>query len=138
MAYRHFPRMSLDFSHENPDYEDELEQVALLPEPGTEGHLFMLLHTTYDRVAERLKAAALELKNEIVAETWVGLNNGQNVGDFSLYSGALGTAFLLFKSFQVTKDEKDLSLCSEIVKACDSSSLHSRYFGFSFFLFFLV
>lgn len=52
--------------------------------------------------------------------------SGQRVQDFSLYSGTLGTALLLFKSFQVTHNKNDLNLCLEIVKACDSSSTQSR------------
>lgn len=61
---------------------------------------------------------------QIVMDTW-GLT-GQHVLDFTLYSGALGTAFLLLKSYQVHKNKNDLYLCLEIVKACDSSSLASR------------
>lgn len=61
---------------------------------------------------------------QIVVETW-GLT-GQRVEDFSLYAGTMGTAYLLFKSFQVTHNKNDLSLCLEIVKACDSSSTQSR------------
>jgi hypothetical protein len=41
-------------------------------------------------------------------ETW-GLG-GQVVHDFTLYSGNLGTALLLYKSYQVTSNENDLSL----------------------------
>ncbi|KAJ0083343.1 hypothetical protein Patl1_29466 [Pistacia atlantica] len=40
--------------------------------------------------------------------------------------GALGTAFLLFKAYQVDKNKNDLGLCLEVVKACDSSSSASR------------
>ena len=47
--------------------------------------------------------------------------------DYTLYTGALGTAYLLFKAFQVTQNENDLKLCSEIVKACDSASRDSGY-----------
>ncbi|CAA2995773.1 lanC GCL2 [Olea europaea subsp. europaea] len=61
---------------------------------------------------------------QIVVETW-GLS-GQRVEDFSLYCGSLGTAFLLFKSFQVTHNKIDLNLCSEIVKACNEASFQSR------------
>ena len=39
-------------------------------------------------------------------ETW-GLG-GQVVHDFTLYSGNLGTALLLYKSYQITSNEKDL------------------------------
>ncbi|CAI9089438.1 OLC1v1024010C1 [Oldenlandia corymbosa var. corymbosa] len=62
----------------------------------------MLRLKSYDRVAERLKHVALELKNLVVAETWDSLQ-GQDVGDFTVYSGVLGTALLLHKSYQVTK-----------------------------------
>ncbi|KAL6975818.1 LanC-like protein gcl2, variant 2 [Sarracenia purpurea var. burkii] len=57
-------------------------------------------------------------------ETWRLI--GQPLQDFTLYCGALGTAFLLFKAYQVTNNKDDLTLCSEIVKACDSVSSHSR------------
>lgn len=73
---------------------------------------------------ERLKRAALDLKETIVMETW-GLT-GQHVGDFTLYCGLLGTAFLLFKSYHVTCNTNDLTLCSQIVKSCDAASLSSR------------
>ncbi|CAI9101759.1 OLC1v1039166C1 [Oldenlandia corymbosa var. corymbosa] len=127
MALRNFQMGMLDYAHENPDYEDEIEQRGQLPELGSDDHLFMLLLTTYDRIVERLKVAALELKETIVAETW---GSGQNVGDFTLYSGALGTTFLPRKSFRVTQDEEDLRTCSEIVKACDSAPVCSRDVSF--------
>ncbi|XWS54203.1 hypothetical protein CRYUN_Cryun10bG0069300 [Craigia yunnanensis] len=44
-----------------------------------------------------------------------------------LYCGTLGTAFLLFKSFQLTNNTNDLSLCLAIVDACNSASLSSPY-----------
>lgn len=47
--------------------------------------------------------------------------------EYTLYTSALGTAYLLFKAFQVTQNENDLKLCSEIVKACDSASRDSGY-----------
>lgn len=68
---------------------------------------------------------------QIVVETW-GITE-QHVQDFSLYAGTLGTAFLLFKSFQVTGNTSDLSLSSEIIKACDSSSIQSKYGRFALF-----
>lgn len=46
--------------------------------------------------------------------------------DYTVYTGALGTAYLAFKAYQVTKNADDLKLCSEIVTACDSSSRDSR------------
>ena len=51
----------------------------------------------------------------------------QKVQDFSIYTGTLGTAFLLLKSYQVTNNQNDLDLCSEIIKACDSASSGSRF-----------
>lgn len=60
---------------------------------------------------------------QVVAQTWVG----RRVRDFTLYSGTLGTAFLLFKAYQVNHNRDDLALCAEIVKACDSASSHSKY-----------
>ena len=62
---------------------------------------------------------------QLTLETW-GIT-GQNVSDFTLYCGTLGTAFLLFKSFQLTNNTNDLSLCLAIVDACNSASLSSRY-----------
>lgn len=57
---------------------------------------------------------------QIVLETW-GVT-GQRVRDFTLYSGALGTALLLLKAHEVTSNHIDLSLCAQIVKACDQAS----------------
>lgn len=54
---------------------------------------------------------------QVMKVTW-GLR-GKRVSDYTLYTGALGTAFLLFKSYQVTKDKSDLLVCSEIIKACE-------------------
>lgn len=53
--------------------------------------------------------------------------SGKRVKDYSLYTGALGTAYLLFKVYQVTKNQNDLNLCSDIIKACDSVSRDSGY-----------
>ena len=58
-------------------------------------------------------------------ETW-GLS-GNCVQDCSLYTGALGTAYLVFKAYQFTQNENHLKLCSHIVKACDSASTDSGY-----------
>lgn len=54
-------------------------------------------------------------------ETW-GFSRQDEVQDFTIYTGTLGTAALLFKSYQVTNDKDDLELSSQIVKACDSAS----------------
>lgn len=60
----------------------------------------------------------------MVRETW-GLS-GKRIQDYTVYTGALGTAFLAFKAYQVTKHPGDLKLCLDIVKACDSTSRDSR------------
>ncbi|XP_022140440.1 lanC-like protein GCL2 [Momordica charantia] len=78
------------------------------------------LSMPYPIISERFKRAALDLKEAIVLETW-GVT-GQRVRDFTLYSGALGTALLLLKAHEVTSNHIDLSLCAQIVKACDQAS----------------
>ncbi|CDP14758.1 unnamed protein product [Coffea canephora] len=126
MADRYFPNLMPDFVQEDPTLEQEIQQSGhRIPEQGTEESLFRLLATPYTTLSEKLKRAALDLKETIVVvvDTW-GLT-GQKVDDFTLYSGALGTALLLFKSFLVTRNGNDLILCSQIVNACDSASLHS-------------
>ncbi|KAK1380162.1 hypothetical protein POM88_026906 [Heracleum sosnowskyi] len=70
----------------------------------------------------------LAAKCKVVTETW-GLSR-QNVQDFSLYTGTLRTAYLLFKSYQVTNNRSDLDLSFQIVKACDSVSSHSEHVTF--------
>ncbi|MQL90907.1 hypothetical protein Taro_023506 [Colocasia esculenta] len=64
----------------------------------------------------------------VVKETWTA--HGQRVRDFTLYTGALGTALLLLKAFQVANNGHDLKLCSDIVKACDAASQGSKYVTF--------
>ncbi|KAK2973956.1 hypothetical protein RJ640_030135, partial [Escallonia rubra] len=96
------------------------------PSDGTgDGSLLELLCMPYPELAERFKEAALDLKKQIVKETWE--SSGKCASDFTLYKGVLGAAFLLFKSYQVTSNKEDLYLCSAIVKACDSASLGSKY-----------
>ncbi|KAF5730659.1 hypothetical protein HS088_TW19G00252 [Tripterygium wilfordii] len=60
---------------------------------------------------------------QVMKETWV--LRRKVVRDYSLYTGDLGTAYLLFKAYQMTKNEGDLKVCSEIVRACDSASRDS-------------
>lgn len=62
---------------------------------------------------------------QVVRETWG--SSGRHMRDYTLYTGILGTAYLVFKAYQVTENRSDLNLCSEIVKACDSASEDSRY-----------
>ncbi|ERM95223.1 hypothetical protein AMTR_s00009p00267750 [Amborella trichopoda] len=66
----------------------------------------------------------IDSEKEIVKETWV--NCGGRVKDTTLYTGALGTAYLLFKAYQVTNNKDDLSLCTEIIASCDVSSRGMR------------
>ncbi|CAN1761997.1 LanC-like protein GCR2 [Linum perenne] len=60
---------------------------------------------------------------QVVMETW-GLRE-RRVSDYTLYTGMLGTAYLLFKAYQITNNGNDLNLCSEVVQACDSASRDS-------------
>lgn len=64
----------------------------------------------------------------MVKETWIA--NGKRVRDYSMYTGALGTALLLFKAYQVTGDKNDLALSSQIIKTCHSASQGSGYVPF--------
>lgn len=105
-----------------PDYIAETSTARVTT--GEEDSLMNLLSIPYPSLSQLLKRTALDLKETIVMEIW-GLT-GQQVEDFTLYAGTLGISFLLFKAYRVTKNENDLSLCLEIVKACDSASLPSR------------
>nr|GMD85966.1 lanC-like protein GCL2 [Ipomoea batatas] len=111
-----------DFVAENPNIEGGEVQRPI--SQGTNESLLKLLATPFHSLAEKLKRAALDLKETIVLETWGATR--QKVSDFTLYTGPLGTALLLFKSYQVTNNTNDLNLCSQIVKACDSVTLSSR------------
>lgn len=62
---------------------------------------------------------------QVVRQTW-GLGS-KRLQDCTLYTGALGTAYLAFKAYEVTRNENDLKLCSEIIKACDSASRDNEY-----------
>lgn len=62
--------------------------------------------------------------SQVVKRTW--LRAGRKVRDFTLYTGALGTALLLFKAYRVTNSKSDLGLCCEIIRACDAASAGSR------------
>lgn len=139
MADRFFPNEIPAFIPETPG------TVSVSGEP--KDSLAKLLQLPYEILSERLKTAALDLKEtvlfhslairsrflvylchflifffpgvgiQVMKVTW-GLR-GKRVSDYTLYTGALGTAFLLFKSYQVTKDKSDLLVCSEIIKACE-------------------
>ncbi|KNA07455.1 hypothetical protein SOVF_171740 [Spinacia oleracea] len=116
MADRFFPNDMLN-------YIPEATVIASsLPESGDS--LTRLLHLPYKSVCEILKKTALVIKDAVVRETWT--KSGKRVQDYSLYTGALGTALLLFKAYQVTNNKGDLALSSEIIKACDSASRGSK------------
>ncbi|KAE8125773.1 hypothetical protein FH972_020547 [Carpinus fangiana] len=115
MADRFFPNEMPDFVAEAAEDESTSGRAK--------DSLTRLLHLPYKSLSERLQKSALDFKEAVVRETW-GLR-AKRVHDYTLYTGALGTAYLLFKAFQVTQNENDLKLCSEIVKACDSASRDS-------------
>ncbi|KAF5934986.1 hypothetical protein HYC85_026115 [Camellia sinensis] len=126
------------FLNEMPDLVEENEEDVVIV--GSEDWLMKLLLMPYSAFSERLKeldwiskklyslsvslSMSLFYHVNVVVETW-GITE-QRVADFTLYSGTLGTAFLQFKAYQVTNNEVDLKLCSEIVKACDFASSQSR------------
>ncbi|XP_057954555.1 lanC-like protein GCL2 [Malania oleifera] len=119
MADRFFPNEMPDFVPESTiTAMEEVEGV------GVGDPLMKLLGMPYPALSERFKRAALDLKETVVIKTW-GLT-GQRMQDFTLYCGTLGTAYLLFKAYQVSRNTSDLNLCAEIVKACDSASFGSR------------
>ncbi|KAL3632311.1 LanC-like protein gcl2 [Castilleja foliolosa] len=121
MADRYFPNEMPDFVQESPNVAEEGPDIQ---PRATQASLIRLLQLPYSNLSSKFQHAALDLKETIVLETW-GLTK-QRVDNFTLYWGTMGTAFLLFKSFQLTGNKNDLSLCSEIVRACDSASVQSR------------
>ncbi|KAI3919025.1 hypothetical protein MKW92_025029 [Papaver armeniacum] len=108
------------FANEMPEFIDETSNIA----ETTENSLLKLLSLPYSLLSEKLKEKSLGLKGTIVRETWG--HGGRRVQDFTVYTGSLGIAYLLFKSYQVTNNKNDLNLCSEIVQDCDTSSKNSR------------
>lgn len=66
--------------------------------------------------------AAISLKDQVVEMTWkrgrcTDMSTG-TVVDPTVYSGLLGTAFTCLRSYEVTGNQQDLLLCSEIVDTC--------------------
>uniref|UniRef100_A0A2P2IMH8 LanC-like protein GCR2 n=1 Tax=Rhizophora mucronata TaxID=61149 RepID=A0A2P2IMH8_RHIMU len=115
MADRYFP-------NDMPDYDVAPSADKTVSERSKDS-LAKLLSLPCNVLSERFMRSAMGLKDTVLRETW-GLRR-KRVQDYTLYTGALGTAYLLFKAYQVTKNERDLNLCSEIVKACDSASWDS-------------
>ncbi|KAF2292971.1 hypothetical protein GH714_034413 [Hevea brasiliensis] len=66
--------------------------------------------------------AAISLKDQVVEMTWEGRCSTsagtRKMVDPTVYSGLLGTAFTCLRSYEVTGNQQDLLLCSEIVDAC--------------------
>ncbi|KAK6946742.1 Lanthionine synthetase C-like [Dillenia turbinata] len=118
MADRFFP-------NEMPDLVSEDQEVDEATARKIGFSLAKLLVLPYQTLAEKLKQSALDIKEIVVRETWG--RSGRRVQDYTLYTGALGTALLLFKSYKLTNNQSDLQRCSEIVKACDSASRASRH-----------
>ncbi|KAH7860136.1 hypothetical protein Vadar_009813 [Vaccinium darrowii] len=118
-------RMIRFFPNEMPDFVEEKEEDIAATVGPEDDSLMKLLSMPYSALSERLKQAALDLKDTVAVETW-GLG-GQLVRDFSLYCGTLGTALLQFKAYQLTNNIDDLNLCSEIIKACDTVCSRSRF-----------
>ncbi|XP_057453061.1 lanC-like protein GCL2 [Lotus japonicus] len=119
-----FKRIALDLEYTVAPIR--LNPPEFAKQPITDG--VFALYLVHDApLSEYFKRAAHELKLTIVAQTF-GLSGELEVEvkDYTLYSGLLGTAFLLFKSYQVTGNAADLVHCSQIVKACDNASLRSR------------
>lgn len=117
MADRFFP-------NEMPDFIPETAATAGIPAVAAGDSLSRLLCLPYKALCETLKKSALDLKDQVVRDTWT--KTGKRVQDYTLYTGALGTAFLLLTSYQVTSNKADLGLASEIIKACDAASLGSK------------
>ncbi|KAM7495474.1 hypothetical protein LguiB_030083 [Lonicera macranthoides] len=125
MTERFFPNEMPDFI---PESTAPLEGSESLSQSTVGNSLTNLLSLPYKTLSQRLKLSALHFKQTVVRETWG--TGGKRVTDYSLYTGALGTAFLLFKAYQVTSNNNDLHLCSDIVEACHSASCNSGRFTF--------
>ncbi|XP_002534246.2 lanC-like protein GCR2 [Ricinus communis] len=100
-----------------------IDKAAVVEAANNKDSITGLLSLPYNTLCDTLKRSAFELRDMVVKETW-GLS-GKRVQDYTVYTGVLGTAYLLFKAYQVTKNENDLNLSSQIVKACDSASIDS-------------
>ncbi|GLJ46943.1 hypothetical protein SUGI_0990570 [Cryptomeria japonica] len=68
--------------------------------------------------------AALNLKDEVVQATWT--QEDFRCRDPTIYTGLSGTAFLCFKSYQLTGNMEDLALCSELIDACAAVARNLR------------
>ncbi|WJX73366.1 hypothetical protein P8452_57159 [Trifolium repens] len=103
MADRFFPNDLPPFMEETT-----LEEATSSQTP-TPHSLTSLLSLPYTTLTSKLQAAAFHFKQSVVNETWGSSMN--RVKDYTLYTGVLGTAYLVFKAYQVTKNVDDLNLC---------------------------
>ncbi|RLM73539.1 hypothetical protein C2845_PM15G15390 [Panicum miliaceum] len=124
-----------------PGFVEEVAAPAPAAELSSSSSLHTLLSLPYPALSARFLHAALQLKQKatdyvpplprlhaavrssarvVVRETWE--KQRRAAGDFTLYTGALGTALLLFRAYSVTGDRADLATCAEIVAACDAAS----------------
>ncbi|KAE9590632.1 hypothetical protein Lal_00023319 [Lupinus albus] len=111
------------FPNEMPPFVSETDETLQTSTTSQPYSLTTLLSLPYRTLSSKFQQSAFHFKQLVVRETWG--SSGKRVKDFTLYTGALGTACLVFKAYQVTQDSDDLHLCSEIVKACDSVSANS-------------
>ncbi|KAK1313221.1 hypothetical protein QJS10_CPA06g02013 [Acorus calamus] len=70
------------------------------------------------RSAESFLKAAVSLKNQVVEETGSSGGRGGRPIDPTAYTGLLGTAFVLIRSYEATGNPRDLLSCAEIVDTC--------------------
>ncbi|CAN0914034.1 LanC-like protein GCR2 [Linum grandiflorum] len=117
MADRYFP-------NELPDFQPAEEEDEA---PRINASLMKLLSFPHSTLSQTLKRSAMEIKDTVVMET---LGSSRRVTDYTLYTGMLGTAYLLFKSYQITSNTDDLKLCSEVIQGCDSASRDSSHVTF--------
>ncbi|CAL5372809.1 unnamed protein product [Camellia sinensis] len=75
-----------------------------------------------DFIPETPKSSAFERSEDSLTKllslpykTW-GSSGRRVHDDCILYTGVLGTAYLLFKAYQISNNKDDLNLCSQIVK----------------------
>ncbi|KAK4369151.1 hypothetical protein RND71_012943 [Anisodus tanguticus] len=103
----------------NRYYTNEMPDISIqeISPENAKDSLSKLLSLPYDTISQRLKQDAINFTDELK----------EDVYPTRLYTGTLGTAYLLFKSYQVTGSKDDLALCREIIQACDAACAGSRY-----------
>ncbi|XP_022981295.1 lanC-like protein GCR2 [Cucurbita maxima] len=125
MADRFFPNQMPHFVAEAPADELAPSDSDIAGDPLTPSKLLSLPHAA---LSARFIQTALDLKETVVRGMWT--LSERYPQDYTLYTGALGTAFLALKSYVVSNNENDLKLCSEIVRACETLSGDSRRVSF--------